>query len=90
MINYSMNDILKKLNRIQLLNSIQNDLHENQKDIIINDLKNNLENNNTIESSVSNFSQSSSQSDISSTFLDKKNIIHISQILQNTGKHLFS
>lgn len=81
-----MNDILKKLNRIQLLNSIQNDLHENQKDIIINDLKNNLENNNTIESSVSNFSQSSSQSDISSTFLDKKNIIHILQILQKSRK----
>lgn len=54
MINFSMNDILKRLTRIQLLNSIQNDLHENQKDIIINELKNN----NTIESSVSNFSQS--------------------------------
>ncbi|KAL4148246.1 hypothetical protein QTP88_002527 [Uroleucon formosanum] len=54
MINFSMNDILKRLTRIQLLNSIQNDLHENQKAIIINELKNN----NTIESSVSNFSQS--------------------------------
>ncbi|KAL4153941.1 hypothetical protein QTP88_001774 [Uroleucon formosanum] len=45
MINFSMNNILKRLTRIQLLNSIQNDLHENQKDIIINELKNN----NTIE-----------------------------------------
>jgi len=29
-VNFSMNDILKRLTRIELLNSVQNDLHENE------------------------------------------------------------